>query len=182
MATLSERSSFDFITTENVSVDRQQMDEAIDQMLLDHNATQADADLDERIFRQAYIPKTLFEVVDPERDTGIVHEGGKNDLIYAKFLDVQETKSSPRPGPINDAVSSDDEEDSPVDIASDSDSDDDDEQQGKPRGKRHEDKDAKKVLLPRKFQTHLRNENKKPKKKPGNEEKQRFQRRKRRGK
>jgi RIO kinase 1 len=144
VTTLSERSAFDFITAENTSLDGQVMETTIETMLLDGKATEAEGEVDERVFRQAYIPKTLFEVIDPERDTGIVQEGGKDDLIYAKFLDVQETKAH-----VPELANHEDEK-GEEDGESESESDEDEEsleepeEPGKPRGKRHEDKEAKK--------------------------------------
>src|SRR5271170_5191263 len=90
---LKERTAFEFITAENTSVDPNEMDVQIENLIQQDQAHPAMEEVDERVFRQAYIPKSLFEVVDPERDTGIVQQGGKNDLIYAKFLNVQDLKS-----------------------------------------------------------------------------------------
>jgi RIO kinase 1 len=101
-------------------------------------------EVDERVFRQAYIPKSLFEVVDPERDVGIVQQGGKDDLIYAKLLDVQETQPQPREKPDQQKgdLAKDEDDDDTESTDSEESSEDD---SNKPRGKRHEDKEAKKV-------------------------------------
>jgi len=160
VTTLQERTAFEFITAENTSVDPNEMDVQIETLIQQDQAHPATEEVDERVFRQAYIPKSLFEVVDPERDTGIVHQGGKDDLIYAKFLDVQGTKSqTAETVPIANGHQKDKIEelsnesigDRTTNEKSDS-SDDSDEDESTsedetatPRGKRHEDKDAKKV-------------------------------------
>ena len=38
---------------------------------------------EEAVFRQSYIPRTLDDVYDPERDTSIIRAGGVQSLIYA---------------------------------------------------------------------------------------------------
>ena len=159
--TLSERKAFEFITAENTTVDREEMSEVIGEMMLEDQADQDDqekqddAEVDERVFRQAYIPKSLFEVVDAERDVGIIQQGGKDDLIYAKFLNVQETKPQHTEEEVKlvEGKSEDEEgkeeagEAEEDDDGSDSDEseEDSDDEPGIPRGKRYEDKDAKKV-------------------------------------
>src|SRR5271170_7215141 len=90
--TLQERTAFEFITAENLTVDREEIRSVIDKLIQEDQEKPVEAEVDERVFRQAYIPKNLFEVVDPERDVGIVQQGGKDELIYAKFLDIQGTK------------------------------------------------------------------------------------------
>ena len=137
--TLQERTAFEFITAENSTVDREEMRSVIDKLIQEDQEKPVEAEVDERVFRQAYIPKNLFEVVDPERDVGIVQQGGKDDLIYAKFLDVQETKSQAPEQEEN-------EDESDEDVSESSGSEESDDESSKPRGKRHEDKDAKKVL------------------------------------
>ena len=161
VTTLQERTAFEFITAETTTVDHDDMDEQI------HNSMQHDQthpvteEVDERVFRQAYIPKSLFEVVDPERDVDIVQKGGKDNLIYAKFLDVQNTKSqTPDTVPIHDRDQSEEPDaqnkesvgDNMNDVSDDSDVLDEDDETSDdetttPRGKRNEDKDAKKVCI-----------------------------------
>jgi RIO kinase 1 len=137
--TLQERTAFEFITAENSTIDREEMRSLIDKLIQEDQKKPVEAEVDERVFRQAYIPKNLFEVVDPERDVGIVQQGGKDDLIYAKFLDVQETKPQ-----VPEQEESEGESDE--DVSESSGSEESEDESSKPRGKRHEDKDAKKVF------------------------------------
>jgi RIO kinase 1 len=145
VATLQERTAFEFITADNTPVDRDGMEGVLTEMIKDDEKKPVQEEVDERVFRQAYIPKSLFEVVDPERDVGIVQQGGKDDLIYAKLLDVQETQaqSAERPDPQNGELAKDEEGD---DTESTDSKDSSEEDSSKPRGKRHEDKEAKKVV------------------------------------
>lgn len=151
VVTLKERIAFEFITEENTTVDGDEMRFIIDNLIQEDQDKPVDAEVDERVFRQAYIPKNLFEVVDPERDVGIMQQGGKDDLIYAKFLDVQETK----PQVATSTEQGEHEGESEEDNSEFTDSEASEDDATKPRGKRHEDKDAKKVshlnnpLIPR---------------------------------
>jgi len=161
VTTLQERTAFEFITAENTSVDRNKMDMQIENLMQQDQAHPVTEEVDERVFRQAYIPKSLFEVVDPERDTGIIQQGGKDDLIYAKFLNVQDLKSQvvetlpntsglqnnePKE-PNRESLGDNTNEQSDGSDVSDEDESTSDDDNTVPRGKRHEDKDAKKVCL-----------------------------------
>src|SRR5205814_282152 len=138
ICTLQERTVFEFITADDMTVNHDEMGLIIDKLALEDQERPVNIEVDERVFRQAYIPKTLFEVVDPERDVGIVQQGGKDSLIYAKLLDVQETKSQIREE--QDTNQGNETGDNDSENESEENSEDD----SKPRGKRHEDKDAKK--------------------------------------
>ena len=189
--TMHERTAFDFITTEFEPIDRNEMIAEIDALVSKDQNTLADVEVNERVFRQAYIPKSLFEVVDPERDTGILQQGGKADLIYSKFLDVQETKPEVKPTAEgeNRSIENGAKQDTAESLGEDEDSDSEsdrseassDESTGKPRGHKHEDKAAKKVwflvtsiLIPR-------NGSKKSRKRHGSGGRRRCPNRKRRG-
>src|SRR5271170_4604914 len=139
---LKERTAFEFITAENTSIDPNEMDVQIENLIQQDQAHPVTEEVDERVFRQAYIPKSLFEVVDPERDVGIIQQGGKDDLIYAKFLDIQGTKIRIPPTETEQwrKIESDDDSEEAEET-----DDESDENSNKPRGKRHEDKDVKKV-------------------------------------
>ena len=174
--TMHERTAFDFITAEIDSIDRDEIDGKIDAMISEDQKKPADTEVDERVFRQAYIPKNLFEVVDPERDTGIIHKGGKDGLIYSKLLDVQETLPEVKPtvpdetppvenGKDDRAQDSDGDEES--DAESDASDISSDQSLNKPRGHRHEDKEAKKVSYFITLNLNSRDGNRKSRKKPG---------------
>ena len=90
----------------------------------------------------SYIPRSLADVYDPERDVAVLKSGKGDDLIYKDVvgLDLQN-----RGGPSEGAKGVHLEEDASDD--EDEEEDDDDAEgthEKKPRGFRHEDKDAKK--------------------------------------
>ena len=205
VTTLQERTAFEFITAEDTSIDRDEMDTQIGLLMQRDQAHPVTEEVDERVFRQAYIPKSLFEVVDPERDVGIVQQGGKDDLIYAKFLEVQDTKlqapegvlsydddektgDEMRPGDDQLGRSLEDDKTSRQSDVDESDTSDEDEDSSEadatptPRGKRHEDKNAKKVGLDPYFTNRFRNGNRKSRTRLENEESIRFPRQKRNAK
>lgn len=124
-------------------------------------ATGHDEQLEDAVFMRSYIPRTLNEVYDPERDAAKVSRGEGADLIYGDITGVVaanktvagregagSTKGVHFTADVDDngdgeGTDEDDDEDG---------SDDDDEGGGEkdlskkpPRGHRHEDKDAKKV-------------------------------------
>ncbi|KAI0696008.1 RIO1 family-domain-containing protein [Cytidiella melzeri] len=115
----------------------------------DENLSSKMADEDS-VFMRAYIPRTLNEVYDPERDVGALNRGEGQKLIYrdtigiiapkdkqVHFEDIAERESSV--GGEEDGADEDAEERS----ASEED-EDNQRQERKSRGHKHEDKEAKK--------------------------------------
>lgn len=114
----------------------------------------------DRVFKQSYIPRTLNEVYDAERDVQRVLKGEKDELIYAQVAGVVAPKTARSSAKtahfagaeagLADGVASS-EEDSDDEESDEEDGEDGDGEEGegegnerKPRGKRHEDKEAKK--------------------------------------
>lgn len=111
---------------------------------------------EDSVFLRSYIPRTLNEVYDPERDVRALARGEGEKLIYkdtigivVKEKDVQQTHEGQKPLDHFDGGESGDEgsEDSG---GSETDSEEaidgeNEFQERKPRGHRHEDRDAKKV-------------------------------------
>jgi RIO kinase 1 len=93
---------------------------------------------DDSVFRQAYIPQTLNEVYDPERDVEKRNMNGEA-LIYDNVIGMQDRPVSK---PMRGSSPSSDGQSSESDSESNSERGDDDKKT--PRGHRHEDKDAKK--------------------------------------
>ncbi|KAG9099228.1 protein kinase rio1 [Ceratobasidium sp. 370] len=107
-------------------------------------------DQDDAVFLKSYIPRTLNDVYDPERDIARLQRGEGKDLIYGDLTGVVR---------VNEGMTADKREegsdvgDSETGIG-DSDESEQEGEEGvgngdefverKPRGKRHEDKDAKK--------------------------------------
>ena len=122
----------------------------------------------DKVFKNAYIPRTLNEVFDAERDVQRVLQGEKDSLIYSQTVGVvhqrgadpdakavrpakSEKKVVQMQGDAEEVEDSESGSHSGSDSGSESGSDDaDDDAEGEddgrvraPRGKRHEDKDAK---------------------------------------
>ncbi|KAF7422527.1 protein kinase rio1 [Pleurotus ostreatus] len=102
---------------------------------------------EDSVFLHSYIPRSLNDVLDPERDIAAVSRGEAKQLIYANTLGiVNENVADVVPGGHDSSVSQDDSSE-PED--EDSDEGDSDapivgDQRRKPRGHRFEDKEAKK--------------------------------------
>ncbi|CUS11831.1 unnamed protein product, partial [Tuber aestivum] len=141
--TINEISVFEFITKAGLgSPTDGESEGAATSRYLRELPRGAGEEAEERFFREAYVPRTLEEVYDVERDAEKVGRGEGSDLVYRELL----------AGGDEDA-NSEDEEDSGEQT------DDSDEDVGsdgtehihkkdrdiKPRGKKHEDKDEKKV-------------------------------------
>ncbi|KAI4090366.1 MAG: hypothetical protein LQ344_004796 [Seirophora lacunosa] len=148
--TLSERTVFSFVTATQGSQDPEAM-AAIFQKLYEERThdQQADgeAEVDAEVFRNQYIPQTLEQVYDIERDVDQIGQGGQEDLIYRDLLaDKIISEAAPTHEIVVTYPPKTDQDDSKVSEPETShDGEDSDPFAPKhPRGKRFEDKDAKK--------------------------------------
>lgn len=142
---LPERALFGFITSEKGGVETSQMEDLIAKMYetREEEGNQDDEEVDNQVFRQQYIPQTLEQVYDVERDAARVQKGEGDDLVYRALLANKTANNDNDDEAENgsDAEGSESEE---------YDSDDPDRPRRKrnegerPRGKRFEDKDTKK--------------------------------------
>lgn len=99
---------------------------------------------EEAVFRQSYIPRTLDEVYDPERDASIVRAGGVQSLIYAGVTGMDQVEE-------NDEEQAESADDMPPDTANvasddDDDSDSDDSDTADPAAERDQRKAHKKEV------------------------------------
>ncbi|KAJ3553838.1 hypothetical protein NM688_g3405 [Phlebia brevispora] len=118
------------------------------------------AEHEDSVFMKSFIPRTLNEVYDPERDVGALNRGEGEKLIYKDAIGIVTKENAGQPiGVSADGVTGaqdtvgfvDDRSEDDLE-ASETGSDDDSEDgeaegadlQRKPRGHRHEDKEAKK--------------------------------------
>ena len=110
---------------------------------------------EESIFKQSYIPRTLNEVYDPERDVDILTKDGADKLIYATATGMDQLggkKKTSSAGQNLDVPEQDkgEEDESDEEESEDSDEDSGSDSEGRegksaqPRGFRHEDRDEKK--------------------------------------
>jgi RIO kinase 1 len=147
---LSEQTIFGFITSNSEPIQDPAMTESLEKLFSerpnveDSEQAAADHEVDTQVFRQQYIPQTLEQVYDIERDAEKIGKGQKDDLVYRNLLadkvpmsgneaDAEDTMGgSSEPGSEEEDEESDTEDESRFD-------------KGTPRGKRFEDKDAKKV-------------------------------------
>ncbi|KAF9077740.1 RIO1 family-domain-containing protein [Rhodocollybia butyracea] len=186
---LGLRRVFEFVITENLSCSseglseedilRKRMEEALsDENTAAENSKESAAHEDS-IFKQSYIPRSLNELYDPERDVAVVTRGEGAKLIYADTIGLIESPAAEvREEPTGQTslppvVRFSDDKGTGSEVYQDAsesgpDSDLNDDVEGesddagsagayeerKPRGHRHEDRDAKKVgtmLIPRRF-------------------------------
>ncbi|KAJ5585575.1 uncharacterized protein N7459_005375 [Penicillium hispanicum] len=147
--TLSERTVFQFIMSlegpTDVTHDNKEMFEVIEQLFTardESGATEHDEEVDTAVFRQQYIPQTLEQVYDVERDAEKIRDGAGADLIYGDLLAGGKTKSKPR----EDHLESDTSGGVSVSGSESGDSENEERdpfEKKQPRGKRFEDKDSK---------------------------------------
>lgn len=162
--TLSERIVFEFITSshgpEMVAGDNGSMIAGIRKLFELREQNNGDDgvadDVDTAVFRQQYIPQTLEQVYDVERDTEKVNFGESDDLVYRSLLaDKSKSKlSSNKENASSAGLEEDDDDESDqsggVSVSDGSDesaaSDTEDPFAKKPpRGKKHEDKEIKRL-------------------------------------
>ncbi|GAA5860727.1 hypothetical protein JCM3774_006266 [Rhodotorula dairenensis] len=179
--TLGLRRTFNFVTRDSWIKDRDETDddaaEEVQRLLAEEDeeptgtagqqsggSTDRPADRsasDEAVFAQSYIPRTLDQVYDVERDVARVIRGEGSDLIYADLTgvaSVQKAQQDRSLAPVaegeaedqamvGDAGGDDDAASEDGEGSDDSGSDDGESADGvrRPRGKKFEDKDEKKA-------------------------------------
>ena len=143
--TLSERTIFEFITAVQnpVTASNEQMLEKLFASRTEADDEEQDGEVDTAVFRQQYIPRTLDEVYDVERDAEKLQSGLGDDLVYRELL---ADKVTPGGVPIRPTVDGSDVSGGDS-VSGDSDDDSNSENdpfaKKAPRGKRFEDKEAK---------------------------------------
>ena len=153
--TLSERTTFGFVTSTEGSLDENGMNTALERLYStrpEHEVEDdAEQEVDNEVFRNQYIPQTLEQVYDIERDTEQIGQGGKDDLVYRDLLADKLGTNDHKPGGEVDSGSvrssedqTSDSDDGGPDVKSGDEDNTDLFAAKPPRGKRFEDKDAKK--------------------------------------
>ena len=146
---LSEKTIFGFVTAIQGTTAPEGM-AALLQTLFEHRPEEveendANAEVETEVFRNQYIPQTLEQVYDVERDVGEVAKGGQDNLVYRDLL---AEKLAPQVPVAEEEESADAAEDDsqPSSDGEEGEGGDDVDPFAKkaPRGKRFEDKDAKK--------------------------------------
>ncbi|KXJ94836.1 RIO1 family-domain-containing protein [Microdochium bolleyi] len=160
--TLSDRAIFDFITSQQdgLPVEEPALAAAVEKLYEAREAAgsggadgalEHEEAVDNEVFRNQFIPQTLEQVYDIEKDAATIGRGGGDKLVYRNLLADQVVVGGEKPA----AASSDDDDGSGEgaslngnDEDDDEDSDDGDESRfdkGTPRGKKHQDKEDKKA-------------------------------------
>lgn len=148
---LSEQAVFGFITSHN-AVQEPALTEALEKLFVERPAEEegeqaaAEQEVENEVFRKQYIPQTLDQVYDFERDAEKVGKGQRDDLVYRNLLADKVPMSSGNEADGEDTMGASSEQGSGEDGSDRGDSDDESRfEKGTPRGKRFEDKEAKKV-------------------------------------
>lgn len=147
---LPERAVFGFVTApEGPTEEGPAMAAAVERLYEarqinadDDEAAAAEREVDDEVFRNQYIPQTLEQVYDIEKDARRIGEGGGEDLVYRNLLADQVVVSK------KDGEEEESEDGSDEGASLDSDESEDDEsrfEKGTPRGKRFVDKNDKKA-------------------------------------
>ncbi|KAI9710000.1 MAG: protein kinase rio1 [Bogoriella megaspora] len=152
---LSEKLVFEFVSAIEGGLELFAVREALERVyekrleLETQRGEGVDVDVDQEVFRQQYIPQTLEQVYDVQRDTEKVEAGEGKDLVYKNLLadDASKEHTAPNEEEKEDQESGAGSEDMSGDEGDEMDTS---ELRGKrhgddrPRGKRFEDKDLKK--------------------------------------
>jgi RIO kinase 1 len=157
VAVLSDRQVYELIVKQEGHIEASALQNEIDNLLANRPESEG-TEVDNQVFRQQYIPQTLDEVYDAERDIAQIKIEGRDALVYKDLLanDIHNpNKAQHNP----DSAPSEDEDDenqgAHLDHSALSDEatnssaasqsgDEDEEHSSRPRGKRFQDKDAKK--------------------------------------
>ncbi len=150
--TLADRVVFDFIIAPGGPVEEPGLKGSIEQLYTSRaeSATDdkaiAEQEVDNEVFRQQYIPQTLEQVYDIEKDAERIGHGDGDKLVYRNLLADQVVLPKTTDGQVS--VGDESDEGAALDSEDESDGESDDESKflkGPPRGKRFEDKEGKKV-------------------------------------
>ena len=146
--TLLERAVFGFITTPNGGVNQPHIEITLQKLYENRNTSEeiddAEKEIDNEVFRNQYIPQTLEQVYDVERDAEEIGRSGGDALIYRNLLADTTTARGMQDIVIESSGKGDelDSEESSSDSTASNDAVDQNLQ--RPRGRRFDDKDMKK--------------------------------------
>lgn len=73
---------------------------------LSHEADAQRQATDDSVFRQSYLPRTLDDIYDPERDAALVRSGQVNDLIYSGVTGLDQVYDGAGDAPADEAQAS----------------------------------------------------------------------------
>ncbi|KAL8739510.1 MAG: hypothetical protein Q9190_007693 [Brigantiaea leucoxantha] len=143
---LPEQAVFSFVTPAQGSVNPAEMSNDLERLYADGDEAMGERETDTEVFRSQYIPQTLEQVYDVERDVEQIGKGGQNDLVYRELLADKAIVRPVQPQGGTEVPTSQsiiENEDPGSNASEGSTSDSDTFAKRAPRGKRFEDKDAK---------------------------------------
>ena len=155
--TLSDRAIFNFITASEEPVEEPGLSQTLEKLYetrpsaADDDAAAAELEVDNEVFRNQYIPQTLEQVYDIEKDAQRLGKGEGGDLVYSNLLADQVVQPKAKADDEASEEGSEESSDESGEGAELESGDDDDENRTdkpRPRGRRFEDKDEKKVSIP----------------------------------
>lgn len=145
---LPDRTIFGFITDPEASAEMERMREDLEALYEKRNeggegedGAIKDDEVDNEVFRKQYIPQTLEQVYDVERDAELVGAGKGDSLVYQNLLATKGDAD----GEHNDDDDEEDDSEDGSESGEDADGEKEWKDKGKPRGKRFEDKEEKKA-------------------------------------
>ncbi|KAK8074612.1 RIO kinase 1 [Apiospora hydei] len=156
--TLSDRAVFDFVTAPDGAVEEPALSEAVEKLYEtrpaaeNHEGALAEQEVDNEVFRNQYIPQTLEQVYDIEKDAQKIDAGEGDKLVYRNLLADQAVLSKPDEKAQEEGETAASDSESEDGAALDS-GDESRFEKGRPRGKRFVDKDEKKVYSPKQIPT-----------------------------
>jgi len=150
---ISEQAVFGFIIASQGTCEMSEMQDILEKLVQvsrdGANGDQEAAQVDTEVFRQQYMPQNLQQVYDIERDAEKIGQGQGDELVYrnllAGSLSHPEVQVQAGNGASDVDGSSDEENDDDDDDDEDEDEEKEEWDEAQPRGKRFEDKDAKKA-------------------------------------
>ncbi|OIW33649.1 atypical/RIO/RIO1 protein kinase [Coniochaeta ligniaria NRRL 30616] len=147
---LAERTVFNFITAPEGPTEEPEVAGAVEHLYevrpeaAENDSAVAEREIDNEVFRNQYIPQTLEQVYDIEKDTHKLGQGQGEDLVYRNLLADQVVV--PKEEQKDGGEESEDGSDEGASLNSDDSEDDESRfEKGTPRGKRFVDKDDKKA-------------------------------------
>lgn len=140
---LRDQALYDFILKQDGTTEMEPLKRQVDELLASRpEEEEEDDEVDNEVFRKQYIPQTLNDVYDAERDADQANTEGQESLVYKDLL-AGKSDTTPQ----RDAQEDDDSSQRASESVSESDDSDTDDRESpeKPRGKRFQDKEEKKA-------------------------------------
>ncbi|KAK8016581.1 RIO1 family-domain-containing protein [Apiospora rasikravindrae] len=149
--TLSDRAVFDFVTAPDGAVEEPALSEAVEKLYEtrpaaeNHEGALAEQEVDNEVFRNQYIPQTLEQVYDIEKDAQKIDAGEGDKLVYRNLLADQAVLSKQDEKAQEEEAETTTSDDESEDGAALDSGDESRFEKSRPRGKRFIDKDEKKA-------------------------------------